>query len=488
MNISLKIDGRPVRDFRDFRDVSIVVERSLETYNVSARLESIELYDEDYDYFRNVYETDTFRRIQAELSIGNFVLKGVVDTDSIRIGNRRLVMSLLLDEKSILERDIGGILVRPTDYVFCILERKTDVISAAVLLLASVFYLELALRQIKEIKSELAEAAAVASVGTPSSPFAAALLKASKIIFRLAYLVVIIVAFVEVMKKLLELIPKEVKMPAINFVRAISSALSQSGYSFEVEDEIRKLYLVGKQAQNYEVIELIKLLQDITNTRLVVFNKNVRLVPRAVVPFPFANRAYDEFWRYNTNEIAGLTVISLTPDFTDHHSLDKPQNIEIFYEGIRGYKKIVLPVSPAKVKEEENFFDRVIKNAFEFYRRAAVITKRKLLSFETKRQRIIIGNEDFVPKLVYADYLATLSDAQHDTLMRFIANRYSQTNIQSEVHFARMHLSVQEFLFLAENGWQGVRRLSYNPHREIAEVEYELPASYVLVDKKLRIR
>jgi len=487
MNVELRIDKRKIQNWKDFREVTILVERSLDTYNVTARLENIELYDDDYDYFLNIYETDTFRRLEAELTIKNLTLKGFVDTDDIRIGNRRLALSVLLDEKSILERDIGGLLAPKTSDVLCVIERRSDLVLAATLSVAAVFYLELALRQIKELKSVFIEAVAVAGTGTPTSGIAATALKVAKLILRAVYLATIIVAFVQVFKRLLELIPKPVKQPAINILRAIQNVVQRKGYVVEAPEELRKLWIIGRQAEYYEIIDLIKLLQDISNTRIVVVNKTIRFLPKTVVPFPYANRAFVEFWRFNTEDITGMQVISFAPDFTDFRSMQLAQNIELVYDGVRGFIRKILPVAAAVIKSEESLFDLLLRDAYEFYRRAVAITKGRLAKFETTVGKVLLASEFYVPKLIFSDNLVNISPLQHELLARFIANAYSFKN-QAKVYTANMYLSLDEFQFLYESGWPGVRRLSYKPHSGLAEVEYELLATFVEEDRKVVIR
>ena len=485
--VELYIDKRKQTQFSDFRSIRINVERNEETWNVSANLEGIELYGEDYVRFLQLYELDPYRRIEVELRAGGVVLKGFVDYTSVRVGDGRLTFSAALDEKTRFEREIAGQLIRADGTTLVSVERQIDTALAVAYIVAAALYLEVAIRSVIRIKKDIADVAAILATAGPGAPAASIKLAIVRILLRTIYTGIVLVALARLFEMIVKFIPQPKLIKYAKITNAISRACAKAGYNVVFPPGAEKLFIVSNYVDTIEIVELIKTLQVITNTRLFVNNKIVRFEPRRVVPFPFADRAYTEFWQYNIEEIPGREVISLARDFADFHADELPHNVEIVTEAARGYKRSIIPFAPAKSKVKLSALEAVLNEIIEFFRRAWPFTKNRTVSLRYVANIPVVQDDVFVPRLIYANSLTTYVEADERGLLDYIAKNYTEARREAKRYEAKMFLSLEEFSNLAQAGWPGVVRMSYTPATETAEVTYEMPASYTTRERSIFI-
>jgi hypothetical protein len=163
----------------------------------------------------------------------------------------------------------------------------------------------------------------------------------------------------------------------------------------------------------------------------------------------------------------------LSRDFSDRFSNGLPHSLEVRFNGFRGFERITINESPAKVKTRITDLDRltrILARALDLARR---IIRRVRVPNPAPVGLALIGSEYFNTKIVYANSPTALAETDETALLRLIEQRFNP-KIMRVYENVRIPFTASDYQFLSSQGFAGVRSLRWAVNSDYAEVDYEV--------------
>jgi hypothetical protein len=327
------------------------------------------------------------------------------------------------------------------------------------------------IQEARLLATDIANAVAHAAGGA-TGPAAAAIFKATMIAIRTAFVLLLAASLITILDELIKLLPTRKRTKTINLAEAIEDVCAQGGYSVVLPHELRKIWLIGDYVDTYEATELINLASKILNARVYVSSNVVRF-SSAYQSFPLTHNTYTEYYRYNTDEFPGYTLVTLTRDFSDRFSNNIPHALEIKYNGFKGFERIVINESPAKVKTRITDLDRLTRILATALNAARRIFRRVRVPAPAPIGLALVGSEYFNTKIVYANSPTALAETDETALLRLMEQRYN-LKLMKVYENVRIPFTASDYQALANHGFPGVRNLKWAINSDYAEVDYEI--------------
>lgn len=469
--IELIVQSRRLTEWTNWETAILNVTRDPEKYTIRSTISGVQLLDEAYEYVNNLFRANYYRPIRVLLRHQGLTWRGVIDPDKAKWGKNRMVVDIEIDELGLFERDIAG--RRPTRVatIEVALEREGDRGVVASYLVTAMLLLYTIIQEARLLATDIANAVAHAAGGA-TGPAAAAIFKATMIAIRTAFVLLLAASLITILDELIKLLPTRKRTKTINLAEAIEDVCAQGGYSVVLPHELRKIWLIGDYVDTYEATELINLASKILNARVYVSSNVVRF-SSAYQSFPLTHNTYTEYYRYNTDEFPGYTLVTLTRDFSDRFSNNIPHALEIKYNGFKGFERIVINESPAKVKTRITDLDRLTRILATALNAARRIFRRVRVPAPAPIGLALVGSEYFNTKIVYANSPTALAETDETALLRLMEQRYN-LKLMKVYENVRIPFTASDYQALANHGFPGVRNLKWAINSDYAEVDYEI--------------
>jgi hypothetical protein len=469
--IELIVQGRRLTEWTNWETAVINVSRDPQKLTIQSSINGVQLLDEAYTFVNNLFRANNYRPIRVLLRHSNLTWRGIIDADKAKWGRNRMVVDIEIDELGIFERDIAGRRPKRVATIEVALEREGDRGVVASYLVAAMLLIYTIIQETRLLATDIANAIAHASGGA-TGPAAAAIFKAAMIAIRAAFVALLAASLISILDELIKLLPTKKKTKCINLAEAIEDVCGDGGYSVVIPQELRKIWLIGDYVDTYEATELINLASNILSVRAFVTGNTLRF-SSAFLSFPLATNAYAEYYRYNTDDFAGYTLISLSRDFSDRFSNGLPHAFEVRFNGFRGFERRTINESPAKVKTRITDLDRltrILSRALSFARR---IIRRVRVPDPAPIGLALIGSEYFNTKIVYANSPTALAESDEIALLKLIEQRFNP-KLMKVYENVKIPFTAADYQFLTSQGFAGVRSLRWAVNSDYAEVDYEV--------------
>jgi len=469
--IELIIQGRRLTEWTNWETAVINVSRDPQKLTIQSTINGVQLLDQAYTFVDNLFRSNNYRPIRVLLRHSGLTWRGIIDADKAKWGKNRMVVDIEIDELGIFERDMAGRRPVRVATIDVALEREGDRGVVASYLVAAMLLTYTIVQETRLLATDIANAVAHAAGGA-TGPAAAAVFKAALIAIRAAFVALLAASLINILDELIKLLPTKKKTKSINLAEAIEDVCNQGGYSVVIPHELRKIWLIGDYVDTYEATELINLASNILSVRAFVTGNTLRF-SSAFLSFPLAHNTYAEYYRYNTDDFAGYTLISLSRDFSDRFSNGLPHSLEVRFNGFRGFERITINESPAKVKTRITDLDRltrILARALDLARR---IIRRVRVPNPAPVGLALIGSEYFNTKIVYANSPTALAETDETALLRLIEQRFNP-KLMRVYENVRIPFTASDYQFLSSQGFAGVRSLRWAVNSDYAEVDYEV--------------
>jgi len=472
--IELFVNGQRVTEWSRWETAELNVTRDAERLSIEASIDGVTLLDQAYEAVDAAFRNNQYKPVRVRIRLGGLTWEGLIEASKAKWGQKRMVVSITIDELALFERAVMG--RRPTTIasVEVALERDADYATIAALLVSAMLLLYTIIKESRDLATDIANALAHAAGGV-SGPAAAGVFTAAVLIIRTAFIVALSAALIEVFDQLIALLPTRKRTKAINLYDAINDITQAAGYTASLPAELRKIWLIGDYVDTLEATELINLARRLLNTQIYVANGTLRFANQ-YRPFPLHNVAYTEFYRMNTDDFTGRTIFGLLRDFTDRFTNEIPHNVEIAYAGFMGLDRQEIEYSPAKVKTQPSKLDGLASFLNRILGAARRIVRSVRVPDPMPPGNIIVGSDYFNTKIIMAEGLTGLDANAETALHRFIADRY-QKRLAEVYEGVRIPFTEQDYTNLAQQGFPGVRRLRWAINSDYAEVDYEMPTT-----------
>jgi len=469
--IELIVQGRSLTEWTNWETAVINVSRDPQKLTIQSSISGVQLLDEAYTFVDNLFRANNYKPIRVLLRHSGLTWRGVIDADKAKWGRNRMVVDIEIDELGLFERDIAGKRPRRVATIEVALEREGDRGVVASYLAAAMLLTYTMVQETRLLATDIANAVAHAAGGA-TGPAAAAVFKAALIAIRAAFVALLAASLITILDELIKLLPTRKKTKCINLAEAIEDVCSQGGYSATIPQELRKVWLIGDYVDIYEATELINLASNLLSVRAFVTGNTLRF-SSAFLDFPFANIAYTEYYRYNTEDFAGYTLISLSRDFSDRFSNGIPHAVEVRFAGFRGFERRDIKESPAKVKTRITDLDRLTRLLEKALSLARRIIRRVRVPSPAPVGLALVGSEYFNTKIVYANSPTALAETDETALLRIIQQRFTP-KLMRVYENVRLPFTASDYQFLSSQGFPGVRNLRWAINSDYAEVDYEV--------------
>jgi hypothetical protein len=473
--IELYVGGQRVTEWSKWETAELNVTRDAERFSIEASIDNVVLLDQAYQAVDAAFRNGQYKPVRVRLKLGGgLTWEGLIEASRAKWGRNRMVVSITIDELALFERAVMGRRPSTIASVEVALEREADYATVAALLAAAMLLLYTIIKESSDLARDIANAVAHAAGGA-TGPIAAAIFQAVVFAIRALFIAALAAAFIEVLDQLIALLPTRKPTKAINLYDAITDVTQAAGYTASLPSELKKIWLIGDYVDTLEATELIGLARRILNAQIYMANGTLRFAS-LYRPFPLHNVAYTEFYRMNTDDFTGRTIIGLLRDFTDRFSSGLPHNVEIAYSGFMGLDRQTIEYAPAKVKTQPSKLDGLASFLNRILGAARRIVRSVRVPDPMPPGNIIVGSDYFEAKIIMAEGLTGLDAGAETALHRFIADRY-QKKLAEVYESVRIPFTENDYTSLAQQGFPGVRRLRWAINSDYAEVDYEMPTT-----------
>jgi len=469
--IELYVNGQRVTEWSRWETAELNVTRDAERLSIEASIDGITLLDQAYQAVDAAFRNNQYKPVRVQLRLGGLTWVGLIEASRAKWGRNRMVVGITIDELALFERAVMGRRPSTIASVEVALEREADYATVSALLVSAMLLLYTIIKEARDLATDIANAVAHAAGGA-TGPIAAAVFKVTLLVIRAAFIAALAAAFIEVLDRLIALLPTRKRTKAINLYDAITDVTQAAGYAASLPHELKKIWLIGDYVDTLEATELISLARRLLNAQVYMANGTLRFANR-YHPFPLHNVAYVEFHRMNTDDFTGRTIFGLLRDFTDRFTNEIPHNVEIAYAGFMGLDRQTIEYAPAKVKTQASELDGLASYLNRILGAARRIVRSVRVPDPMPPGNIIVGSDYFAAKIIMADGLTGLGANAETALQQFIADRYSK-KLAQVYEGVRIPFTEQDYVSLAQQGFPGVRRLRWAINSDYAEVDYEI--------------
>ena len=469
----LFINGHEVTDWVGWEKAELQISRDVENLQLTIDFNDVKVLGQGVQLVQQQFSLSTPMRVEVEF-VSGVRLEGKVYAHGVKWGRDYVLLSAELDNISEFQRRIEGRLVPEAliAEVRYVVAPRVDRAVIVGLLVATFMLTYLLIKELFELKRDLATLTGIAGAGV-GGPVSSAVSAALILAARLVYLALLVVAIVNLVKELLNLIDRIEKTKAFNLHAALEYFAAQAGYNtLDAPAWLNRVWIVGETLS--EALELFNVAKRLTNSIIFVDGNAIRFISSRSGSFPAGlRRGWEERWRYASDEIARRELISLIRDTSDEHTLSVPAAVEIDRRGgLRGYKRHDIPFAPAAVAGDRAVFRyaRALLNALALFSRRIRNVQAQL---QQAQNLIVAEREHFVAKIVYAENAENVSADNAKTLLEHIADAYRSAQLYKVYDEVKVPFSIHDYNILKNTKFAGLRRLTWRVAEEWALVEYE---------------
>ena len=342
--------------------------------------------------------------------------------------------------------------------------------ATVVMLIISIFVITyIIVKESYELAREVAILLGIAGAGV-TGPLSSSMASAALAVLRALYIAALVVALVNLVREVINLLMRIEQTKAFRLLDALQAIAQQAGYTLQAPAWLRDVWVVGDAADLNEATELFMIAKQLTRSVLFGVGTQLRLVP-AGGTFPSAlRRAWEEGYRYNTEEIPRRELITLVRDAADSWSITAPAAVEVDRPGMLGYRRVDVAKATGR-------------NAGEHAHKGLILAFLNVLSVFSRRIRniraqwqdsegyLIVEREGFAEKLVYAQ---SKTQVEQRKLLERVQAHYANRRLEKRYEDVRIPLTVQDFQTLLAQGFPGVVSLRWLPVEGWAEVTYSV--------------
>ena len=448
----------------------LVFRKDEDQYTVAVQLQDVMFYG---DAFAKLKAEEVSKWVwNARIMLGGVTLEAKLHKHAVRYGSDRCLVTIDLDNTQQFTRDISGMLVDPSliEEFPIIIRPKVDKAILIMLLVSTFILLYITAKEIYELGKDIAILAGIAGAGV-TGPASSTVAKIAIIALRAAYVAALMVALVNLVRELIDLLARIDRTKAFRLYDALNSFCQRAGYTLEAPTWLRNVWVVSEHADTMEASELFSYAKVLTNSAILVLNQRVKFINlNTVIPSQY-RRAFEEYYRYTSDELARRELISLLRDPADSYALTAKAAIEIDRPGLMGFSRKDIPLGTYGIAEwgfYNKYVQAFIKAVGVFSRRVRNLQARINLN----SSYVIVEREGFAPKLVYAPNKT--QPFSSEVLLQNVYQHYANKQVTKRCENVKMPFNPQDFLDLLVAGMPGVIDLTWKVNDEAAEVTYDI--------------
>jgi len=469
-DIRFFIAGQEVSAWVGWHAAELVVQRDTEQLTLAIELQRVKLIADAAQAVRTAFPS--LRPIPARVQWAGLDLQGRIDPAQVFFADDYVLISVRLDELDDFARSVEGRLLDDAwrRDVRIVVAPRVEKATILMLLVSSFVIIYIVIKETFELGRDIAVLLGIAGAGI-GGPVSSSIAAAALAVLRAAYIAALVIALVQLVREMLQLIERIETTRAISLYDALERFTSAAGFNIQTPDWLRQVWLLGGGVEEYEASEVFRLAKQLTRSILYSKNRVIRFIPLAASSFPAAlRRAHEEKYRYNLDEVKRREIISLTRDASDEYTVSAFAAVEIDRPPLRGYERVDIPYAPARAAGDRAVF-RFVQRFLQVLALFSARIRNIQAVFQAARDFVIVERSAFLRKLYYADDPERLTDEQ--ALLQRVANVYA-TSRTARIYEARIPFSAADFAALEAAGFAGVRSLRWRVLDEYAEVEYEV--------------
>lgn len=465
--IELYLNGQRVAPHASWHEAEIVVQRDEENYTLAVQLQDVVLVEDAYDFIKQAEQNLSVVIVEAR--IDGIAFKGRLMPHEVVYMRDHVRVRVDLDTAGDFARLVAGRLI-PQNIIesFPIVVRPKVDRATVIVLIVSIFIITyITIKEIFELSRDIALLLGIAGAGV-SGPISSTAAAAAIATLRALYIASLVVALVQLVREVINLLTRIDSTKGVRLGVALQAFANSAGFSVQYPSWLDNVWLVGDTIDTTEATEVFSIAKRLTRTALLGIGNQLRFVPLAGT-FPQALRqAWEEGYRYNSDEVPRREIISLVRDAADSWSLSAPAAVEIDRPGMLGYKRIDIPRATGQRAGER----REIALVRAFLSVLALFSRRirnVQAQYQEAEGYLIVEREGFSEKLVYAQ---SKSNVQQELLLQNVQAAYSNRRLEKRFENVRMPFTAQVFQTLMAAGFAGVRSLRWKAAQGWAEITY----------------